>query len=467
MGWEVHMDKAIVRIMEITLTNFRNVRNGKVSFPNYFKKDYFLNRPEIVGIYGQNGSGKTAVVDALQFFKALVTGAALRSDAGEFIYFKQDKAEVSISLSVQHDKAQLFVYYSFSIKRNSDHLAYISNENVKYRVYENNKMSRLLTIIDYDAEIENNFISPNSRVDEIVGNSEKNLIELLVVRELALKERTSFLFSNKAYKIITNSTVSDIHKSVLGYIQYFATFNLFVVDNRCSAISSLDLFLPINFTMFGPSYRTGGSLPVKLSEPTILSKELYGSVKNVFKQMNIVMKTIIPGLTISIKEYGQQLLEKGEEGFRFELVSNRNGTLIPLKYESDGTKKIISILSTLIAVFNRPNICVVIDELDAGVFEFMLGELLQILEQNGQGQLLFTSHNLRPLEMLNKQSIIFTTANPDNRYVRFSNIKTNNNLRDYYLREINLGGQKEIIYDETNRYEISNAFERAGEDIIE
>lgn len=49
----------------------------------------------------------------------------------------------------------------------------------------------------------------------------------------------------------------------------------------------------------------------------------------------------------------------------------------------------------------------VIDELDSGVFEYLLGELLSVFSDGGKGQLIFTSHNLRALEMLNKQSIYF------------------------------------------------------------
>ena len=38
-------------------------------------------------------------------------------------------------------------------------------------------------------------------------------------------------------------------------------------------------------------------------------------------------------------------------------------------------------------------------------FEYMLGELLDIFEKSVKGQLIFTSHNLRALEMLDKKSI--------------------------------------------------------------
>ena len=105
------------------------------------------------------------------------------------------------------------------------------------------------------------------------------------------------------------------------------------------------------------------------------------------------------------------------------LLSANHDAALPLRSESGGTLKIISILSTLIAVYNNPNACVVIDELDAGIFEYLLDEILEVLNENAQGQLFFTSHNLRAVQ---------------------------------------LGGQEEAIYAETNLYDIKTAFRKAG-----
>ena len=147
---------------------------------------------------------------------------------------------------------------------------------------------------------------------------------------------------------------------------------------------------------------------------------------------------------------------------RVEFISRRNGKVIPLRYESEGIKKIVSILQLLIVMYNNDSVTVAIDELDSGIFEYLLGELLRIISQRGKGQLIFTSHNFRPLETLDKSFIVFATANPDNRYIRMTNIKTNNNLRDYYYRDIMLGEQEEPIYETTNNSEIALAFREAG-----
>lgn len=42
------------------------------------------------------------------------------------------------------------------------------------------------------------------------------------------------------------------------------------------------------------------------------------------------------------------------------------------------------------------------------------------------------------------------------------NVKTNNNLRDFYYRELELGGQSEELYENTNKYEIQLALRKAG-----
>ena len=119
----------------------------------------------------------------------------------------------------------------------------------------------------------------------------------------------------------------------------------------------------------------------------------------------------------------------------------------------------------LIQMFNNPSATTVIDELDSGVFEYLLGELLKVLEESGKGQLIFTSHNLRPLEVLDKKSILFSTTNENNRYIRFKYVKNTNNLRDFYYQSILLGGQDECVYNPTRSSAIRRAFKSVKEDL--
>ena len=175
-----------------------------------------------------------------------------------------------------------------------------------------------------------------------------------------------------------------------------------------------------------------------------------------------MFKAIIQGLEIKIHEINKETNDEGEPSVRFEFLSKRGDVELPLRTESEGILKIISILSVLIATYNNPNACVVVYEIDEGVFEILLGELLEIIKEGGQGQLIFTSHNLRILEVLTPKDLWFTTANENNRYIQLKGIKKMNNMRDVYLRAIQLGGQEEEIYQKTKTFQIKRAFRKAG-----
>lgn len=80
-----------------------------------------------------------------------------------------------------------------------------------------------------------------------------------------------------------------------------------------------------------------------------------------------------------------QTSKSGVEEVAVELFSCRKDMEIPIRYESDGIKKIVAVFHMLIAMFNYESMTVLIDELDSGVFEYLLGEILEILEQRVKG----------------------------------------------------------------------------------
>ena len=243
----------------------------------------------------------------------------------------------------------------------------------------------------------------------------------------------------------------------------FALRDLFVINSSHSGVISANFLLPMAFRIEKEKTGMKGDFAVPLMEPVVLDIERKNILDEIVNQINTVLYTIIPGMSIEVKDYGQQAMDSGEEGWKVELMSNRDGKrTIPIRMESEGIIKIVSILNVLIQAFGNPSICLVIDELDAGIFEYMLGELLDIFNKSAKGQLIFTSHNLRALEMLDKDSIMFSTANPDNRYIHMKNVKESNNLRSMYIRSITLGGQEENIYEETDSLKIARAFRKAG-----
>jgi hypothetical protein len=67
------------------------------------------------------------------------------------------------------------------------------------------------------------------------------------------------------------------------------------------------------------------------------------------------------------------------------------------------------------------------------------------------------------LEVLSIRNLWFTTLNEEDRYLQLKGVKKLNNARDIYLRAVQLGGQDEPIYGETDLYDIKKSFRKAGQ----
>lgn len=160
-------------------------------------------------------------------------------------------------------------------------------------------------------------------------------------------------------------------------------------------------------------------------------------------------------IDISIKD--EKLLDNGEKRMIIEFMSVKEGYTIPLIYESKGIKRIVPIINYLIKLYNNESMCLVVDDFDLGINEYLFGELVKIFDTSAKGQLIFTANNFRALEMISYKNFAFTTTNPDNKYIRLHGVG-DDNPRDFYYSSILLGGQEEELYDETRNYRIERAF---------
>ena len=88
------MDKRMFRIVNISIENFKNVKKGTLDLENR-RKDY---RASIVGLYGQNGSGKTALVDALQVLKLSLCGKAIPKQYADYINVNAKYSTLKLTL---------------------------------------------------------------------------------------------------------------------------------------------------------------------------------------------------------------------------------------------------------------------------------------------------------------------------------------------------------------------------------
>lgn len=308
---------------------------------------------------------------------------------------------------------------SICLKKN-DGLISIEREFLNCAINQDGNRSNKNIFIDYQKSESESIFKPLKRLDELVGKNKEVKTDLIVARKMAEKSNCSYIFGESSREIFEKGMEGDFtnYSLVIGALFSFAHKDLFVIRNTHSGMITANFLLPMAFRIENNKIGAKGDFAIPLMEPIVLDVTRKEILDEIVEQINTVLYTIIPGMKIDVRDYGKQALDSGEEGWKVELMSLREGKKpIPIRMESEGIIKIISILNILIQAFGSPSICLVIDELDAGIFEYMLGELLDIFCKSAKGQLIFTSHNLRALEMLDKDSIMFSTVNPNNRYI--------------------------------------------------
>lgn len=380
------------RLSRIEIYNFKNIKRAELDFKN-----------SMLGLYGQNGSGKTALIEVLDLVKTILCGHSVSSDFLNMIHVDAEYSRIVVQFTMDEKERHSEIEYSFKLNRSC-----IYDEIFSYAYTDGETRVVKSKLIDTS---NSPTFSPVSKYKSLIGTSKENELNVMVIKMMARKEFRSFIFSSEFLEVVRNRSneCKDKefmrHMYILESLVNFANYELFVVKSKCCIDDSM-----------------------------VLSKSALDVYKRKIESMNRVLPYLVPDLTMGVKVLGKELMRDSSVGYRVELVSNK----IPFQYESDGVKRIVSILQPLIEIFNNTSVVVAIDDLDCGIHEYLFGEIVKLMCEQAKGQLIFTAHNLRPLEIINKKFLVFTTTDPENRYVRYKNIAAHNNLRNVYIRDVAL-----------------------------
>lgn len=466
-------EKYLVRIIKNELENFKNVAYGEIKYMSYssVERNAVISDQDIVGIYGQNGSGKTAMVEALDVLKHVLIGSEIPYHTYEGLLSENNHTIVKTVFFVETAEKKYKVKYDLALKLRKDE---------KKIAIESERLTFWDRGASWKGERELYFHNPYYDGDAIINNQDvrmetrhENYFEKTgidkILKGLAVycaQKNSSIFFNDLLLRTFEDNEKEQMGDKDLSEIMkglvYFGRFCFQVVKvNQLGAINSN--ILPFNVHNEVDNVIAQGCLPLVMHGRGEVPEKIYQQLKLAIDSINIAMTAIIPNLTIELVACSEEVKKDGNKYIQVEVYSNREGKRFLTKYESEGIKRIISLLQYLIALYNSPDICLVVDELDSGIFEYLLGELLGVLKNEAKGQLIFTSHNLRALEKLPNKNIVCSTINPQNRYIRLVGVEKNHNRRDFYIRTITLGGQKEELYDETELQAIGYAFRCAGQ----
>jgi AAA15 family ATPase/GTPase len=85
------MSESLIRLLSLDIRNLKNVTSGRIRLTGSQDNDGFSEKADIAGIYGQNGSGKTTVIQALSLFNFFAKGLPFWSDIADCISGTSDE----------------------------------------------------------------------------------------------------------------------------------------------------------------------------------------------------------------------------------------------------------------------------------------------------------------------------------------------------------------------------------------
>ena len=340
-----------------------------LSFSNkLITQDLFNQENNVKAIYGANGSGKTAIILAAYIFKQLVLD---RNFVNKYVDFlkniinqKTNTCDITMTYAQVNDRSTIDGIYS--------HTFIIGEGNGEFKInYEILKKLR------------------GKRM-----NNESNW-------HIVYSVENGELINNK------NNFLKDITKNLLS--------DRSLPSILCDKSDSIDVEnIPI-MSMINTAHQFAESLSVMLNETDSNYQshtlyeflELQNNSYVVDKTKYDVFKKIIDKLASFIKVFKEDLdsieIQKDEKNKDYIcklILIYSDGRRISQEFESTGIKKLIKLYSYLCDVDIGK--VVFVDEFDANMHDVVLVKLVGYVKEYASGQLIFTTHNLAPMDVLQK-----------------------------------------------------------------
>lgn len=117
-------DKHCVRLMRTEIRNFKNVTFGEIPYVNNvsIKRRGTIENSDIVGLYGQNGSGKTALVESLDIIKWAICGMPIAYESYAGLLSRDNPTEITTDFFIENvsTKNKYMATYTCFLRANDE-----------------------------------------------------------------------------------------------------------------------------------------------------------------------------------------------------------------------------------------------------------------------------------------------------------------------------------------------------------
>ncbi len=392
----------------------------------------------LIVIYGENGSGKTNIVELFKFLQQLIffraTDMTMNNVPKDFWKMKDDIIDkLPLELKNMLDLSLNLKEYRTIDEKEATEIEYGFKIDDKEGFY----------YIKFDDEIIE---------EKLYYMADKQRAYLFTVEkaDMGIKRfLNEKIFKNEKY----NDELNEIINKYWGKYPFLSLISYEIFEkNKEYVFNNINknLFKIINHIIFM-------SVHVHKGAPKIFYDQLYKKVRlydiqegylkkedlNQIKIYENILNIFFTEAYADIKEVRYKLTEKENEYyyelFFYKMIGGKIKA-IPYRMESDGTIRILKQFDTLVGALLGET--VIIDEIDNGIHDVLMKNIITSIQSEITGQLIITTHNTLLLEILPADYIyILSTDYNGNKVINAIKeygikIQKNNNARDLYFKGI-------------------------------
>lgn len=373
--------------------------NIGLQFYNHDLKDLTYDKSLVKAIYGTNGEGKTAIAHTLELYRnSVINGEYLAAQSFNgslrgLINQHLKKVNVDLYFGIFFDKNNFDVFHHIIEFKEKDDRVFVAHERISYCKGKTwgNIDNEIILFDTKDGVIADHFKTPDKKIIDDLENQTRNLLT----------------GSSIVYPIMINTSFT--HKKGFNSLEKEYAFAQLAVMSIVLFALSLNVFIDkddvvkVSTERLENRSRTFLSAinPMQISDnDDIINSNEYNEYVNEINKIKKFLKVFKPDLEdIDIRPSdarGGKLICK-------KTLIYKNGDRVDLEYESTGIKKLVRIFSALSTVDSGG--VVFVDEFDANIHDVYLCKLVEYFLECTNGQFIFTTHNLGPMEVLDKKGL--------------------------------------------------------------
>ena len=399
---------------EIRLDFYKKIVNQKFDADKY----------RIKAIYGENGSGKSAIITAVKIFQDIICNSQYLSESknqkllDELINKKTQHYKFKCEFLCRLEKDNIIFAYELQLKKNESGLYEIVYEKLSERS-GNYSNSRYKSIYE---------VSNGKLIFVNAQNENYSMIEKMTYNLLGKSSFLNIYFFN--FNNFNKDTVTD---STRIYVRVCICMVLaFIIKVYLDEEDKHELYFIKK--VFSERIKNDNNY---ISENVLEIMDSLSVTDSIIPKNNFdIYVEKINNLTAFLRIFKHDLksieIDKKDDGdnYRCDLNLNYGDYLINKEFESTGIKKLIKLYDCFDAASKYE--IVFIDEMDSNLNDVYLCKIIEYFMYYGKGQLCFTTHNLDPMSVLkeNKYSIDFLSS--DNKLVSW--VSKGNATPDNYFK---------------------------------